>query len=26
VPVFTHTMGGSASAISVHDAPSSREP
>ena len=26
VPVFTHTMGGSASAISVHDAPSLLEP
>lgn len=26
VPVFTQTIGGSASAISVHDAPSSLEP
>ena len=26
VPAFTHTIGGSAAAISVHDAPSSREP
>ena len=26
IPVFTHTIGGKASAISVHVAPSSREP